>query len=466
MNETKSPCVTQWRALFLVALCAASSAARADLHSASQAYAKKDFVAAFNEFRALAELGQPLAQHFLAVMYARGEGVALSNTNAHAWASLAVQRGETGAQEIVNLVEPQLTPTSLRLSKEIQEQYSPAKLSEHLMPKFLVNREFVDREPVRRDKTFIPQYPIDAQRQGIQGQVYIEFVVAADGRARMPRILFALPQKVFDSAARESVLRTSFVPARLNGAPVSSMSATYINFQMRDVSKDDYPDLLRFVKRTQTQAEAGDTNAQVTYAMLISGLPQVQKPFSEALPWFFKAAQSGNAYSQYQVGTALLQGRGCLCEETKGEIWLERAAQSDQPDAQVTLAEYLLKGTPSPESIASARIWLDRAVKSGHKNAKLYQAAFMATSPDAENRDPAMALKLISDVFPDFKDDPTTWEIRAASLAAEGQYPKAVKDQNAAIERATTLGWDLHPLQDRLASYLANRPWSGNLLSF
>ena len=454
------------RTMLMVFLCAASSAALADLHSASLAYEKKDYTTALNEFRALAELGQPQAQHYLAIMYARGEGAPLSNTNAHAWASLAVQRGETRAQAIINVLEPQLTPTSLRLSKEMQEQYSPAKLSEHLMPKFLINREYADRDPVKRDKIFIPQYPLNAQRRGIQGQIYIEYVVAADGHARMPRILFALPQKEFDAAARESVLRTTFLPARLNGTPVSSMSATYINFTMRDVSKEDYPDLLRFVKKTQAQAEAGDTDAQVMYAMMISGLPQVKKPFSDALPWFLKAAQSGSAYSQYQVGMALLQGRGCLCEETKGEIWLERAAQSDQPDAQVTLAEYLLKGTPGPESIASARVWLDRAVKSGHKNAKLYEAAFLATSPDAGNRDPAAALKLISDVFADFKDDPTTWEIRAASLAAGGQYPQAVKDETAAIKLATKLGWELHPLQDRLASYQANRPWSGNLLSF
>lgn len=454
------------RTLFAAAILVLSSVARADLYSASQAYAKKDYVAAFNEFRVLAQLGQPRAQHILAVMYARGEGVPVSNTNAHAWASLAVQRGETKAQEILDIVGPQLTPTSLRLSKEIQDQYSPAKLSERLMPKFLDNRDYADREPVKRDKAFIPSYPYIAQARGIQGQVYIEFVVAADGHARMPRVLFALPQNVFESAAREAVLRSTFLPARLNGTPVSSTAATYVNFVMRDTSKEDYPDLLRFVKRTRTQAEAGDISAQVTYAMMISGLPQVQQPFSQALPWFLKAAQSGSAYSQYQVGTALLLGRGCQCEETKGEIWLERAAQSDQPDAQVTLAEYLLKGTPTAESIASARVWLDRAVKSGHKNAKLYEAALLSTSPDSGNRDPALAQKLIADVFPDFKDDPTTWEVRAASLAAAGKFPSAVKDQTAAIDLATRLGWDVHALQERLASYQANQPWSGNLLAF
>ncbi len=43
-------------------LLVCGAAARADLATASRAYEKKDFSAAFAEFRALAELGQPIAQ--------------------------------------------------------------------------------------------------------------------------------------------------------------------------------------------------------------------------------------------------------------------------------------------------------------------------------------------------------------------------------------------------------------------
>ena len=92
--------------LVAVAAFLGSTPARADLYSATKAYEKGDFATAFQQFKELAELGQPHAQYNLAVMYTRGEGVAVSNTNAHAWASLAAQNGEARGKEIADKLEP------------------------------------------------------------------------------------------------------------------------------------------------------------------------------------------------------------------------------------------------------------------------------------------------------------------------------------------------------------------------
>jgi TPR repeat protein len=61
--------------LIAFVLVLATFPARADLYSAQVAYKKGDFATAFQQFKELAELGQPKAQLDLAVMYARGEGV-------------------------------------------------------------------------------------------------------------------------------------------------------------------------------------------------------------------------------------------------------------------------------------------------------------------------------------------------------------------------------------------------------
>jgi len=447
-----------------VILLVCSAAARADLGTAVRAYDKKDFSTAFAEFQALAELGQPDAQLNLAIMYARGEGTPISMTNAHAWASLAATNGQKRAASLVAQVAPELTPTSLKLSAEIQADYSPAKLNASLMPVLLDNREYADRDPVRRIKAFVPSYPPEAQNRGVQGQVYVEFKVAPDGRARMPRILMSVPQGTFDEAVRQSVFRTTFLPGRINGRPVATDTATFFTFRVVKTSSDDYPDLMRFAKATRKKAEEGDIGAQTLYGMMLAGLPQFEKPFSEALPWFLKAAQGGSPYSQYQPGTALLHGRGCLCEETKGEIWLEKAAQADQADAQVTLAEYLLKGSPSGKSVSSAKVWLERAARSGNPTAKLYLAAVLSTNGPSSVRDPSTALSLINDAMPTMKDDPTSFEVRAAALAATGDFAAAVRDEKRAVDIATLYGWDLGPLNERLTSYLAQKPWEGNLL--
>jgi outer membrane biosynthesis protein TonB len=102
-------------------------------------------------------------------------------------------------------LEPELTPNSLLVSADTQAQFGQAKLNERLLPHILRGREYEDRDPARPSKPFIPQYPAGAQEKGVQGEVFVEFVVAPDGRARMPRILYAVPAGYFESTVRDSV---------------------------------------------------------------------------------------------------------------------------------------------------------------------------------------------------------------------------------------------------------------------
>jgi TPR repeat protein len=127
-------------ATFAVALILSARPARADMYTATQAYDKGDFASAFQQFKELAELGQPIAQLNLAIMYGRGKGVAANATYAHAWGSLAAQNGEERGKAIAEELAASLTPTSLQVSSEIQAQYSQAKLNARLLPHVLNGR--------------------------------------------------------------------------------------------------------------------------------------------------------------------------------------------------------------------------------------------------------------------------------------------------------------------------------------
>src|ERR1700685_1907495 len=81
-------------AYITVAMLLVASPVQADLYSAHVAYEKHDYKKAFEEFKELAELGQPQAQYTLAVLYVRGEGIPTSLTYAHGWAALAGENGE------------------------------------------------------------------------------------------------------------------------------------------------------------------------------------------------------------------------------------------------------------------------------------------------------------------------------------------------------------------------------------
>jgi TonB family protein len=315
-------------------------------------------------------------------------------------------------------------------------------------------------------KPYLPSYPRAAERKGVQGETYVEFVVAPDGHPRLPRILYSVPSGYFEEYVRESIMRSTYLPARINGQPISATRSMLYNFKMQSISIHDYGDLAHRVEQAKAKAEAGDVSAQMLYGMMIAGLPQLNQTYDKAVPWFLKAAQAGVPYAQFQIGTGLLNGRGCQCEEIKGEIWLEKAAQADQADAQVSLAEYLLRGKPSAESLQGAMVWLERAAKQGNASGELLLSSILAANPFQDIRDPARALSLTDALQRTYKEDPSFWEIRAAAFASRDDYGAATKAQTQAVTEATRLGWDLRPLQQRASLYAAHQPWHGDLLNF
>jgi uncharacterized protein len=441
--------------------------ARADLVSASAAYAKGDYAKAFNDFRELAELGQPTAQLDLAVMYARGEGTRQSDIYAYAWASLAAQNGLEKARVAAEKLRPMLAPGSEKVAADIAAQFGNAVLDARLNPKIVESEAANLGDPHRCHplRSYTNVYPLEARARGIEGNVYIEFTLMPDGRSRMPRIIYSVPEGVFDSATREALLHSEFATAPAGQQPAPC--TIFFQFLLGGgKSSSEYPGLEGFVTKTRKSAEAGDPGSQMLYGMLLVGLPQLHKPRSEALPWFLKSAQSGVPIAQFQVGYSLLKGWGCDCDVNKGLDWLRRAAQSGQPAAEVTLAMYALRGNPDEERLRQAKLWLEQAAASGNRDGKLYLAALLAASVGEQARDPKRALTLVNEVFRGVDDDPTAYEIRAAAQASAGEIKDAIQSEKKALVLAQRLKWDVTPMNDRLAHYTASQPWYGTLLEF
>lgn len=71
-----------------------------------------------------------------------------------------------------------------------------------------------------------PTYPIQAQLNGVEGYVTIEFTIQPDGTAANPSIVKAHPRRVFNSAAIQAILRSKFKPKVVNGKAIP-VRATY-----------------------------------------------------------------------------------------------------------------------------------------------------------------------------------------------------------------------------------------------
>lgn len=440
-------------AFLLMALL--SHVAQADLISAQNAFKNGDYEAAAKEYRAMAELGNPIAQYDLAVLYLNGQGLKQSELNAYAWSSLAADAGYAPARTLADKLRPKLAPGSEKIAREIVAPYDRAALDAEIMPQI---KDDPDNKARCRILSFPKiEYPDDAERKGVSGNVFMEFTAAPDGSARNPRIVYAVPPGEFDAKARALTLGAHF--------PGGS-GAVHCHFMFRfEISGDVwYPELHSFAEKTLKSANEGDPDAQFLYGIMLAGLPQMNKSYKDALPWFLKAAQNGQAAAQYQVGSSLLFGIGCQCEVNKGEVWLRRAAEAGQPDAQVTLGTYALRGEPGAAEMKMAQLWFERAVAGDASEGRYYLAALLAAAPDSQVRDPARALRLLEQLKREREGNPSIAEIRAAAQAAAGDFSAAKSTENQAIAQAKRLKWDLGPLKERLARYESRQPWFGNLL--
>src|SRR4029450_3665784 len=82
----------------------ATPVAAGPFEDAAAAYGKGDYATALQLFRPLADQGTARAQAVLGVMYANGQGVPKSDTEAMKWYQLAADQGDAGAQTALGVI--------------------------------------------------------------------------------------------------------------------------------------------------------------------------------------------------------------------------------------------------------------------------------------------------------------------------------------------------------------------------
>jgi TonB family protein len=131
----------------------------------------------------------------------------------------ALFTSSTTAQSAVNATAP--APSSADL---LPENPAPRVIDGHvLQPSDRFN-------PCHLTYRVDPTYPLDAQRQGIQGTVKIHLVIAADGSVQGEQLISGPPQLV--SAALDAAKYWRYFPALLNGQPISTQQDIEIAFQL------------------------------------------------------------------------------------------------------------------------------------------------------------------------------------------------------------------------------------------
>ena len=442
-----------------------SSLAHGDLYTANAAYQAKDFPRAFELYRELAELGHAETQETLAIMYIQGEGVKRDNILGYAWAALALeQRPSEMAQRIYDQLNPHITESGRKTAEELRAKFGKDALQKSILG--------IEKIPDASKKVWCKvkapanpanYFPPGPAEKGVSGFAIIDARVFSDGRDHDPRAKRLIPAQPFDGPAMLLSMNSLFSPQIGNGSAEPCTILFKVKFTARSArtSKTVEPDLNAIKKR----AVSGNPDSQLVYGLLLQnadGPPSGEVP----LDWIIKAAQAGNSFAQYVVGHEQLNSFMVEANEAKGIFWLDKAARAGDNDAQLDLANYYLRDASNFVNVRKAVELLGRAVEGNRPEARFYLSALLASSPDAEVRNPKRALEIIGKDRGIYELNPIAWEIRAAAHAHLGEFDEASDLEKRAIRMAKALHWNTAPLEARLAAYQGKKSWTGDLLAF
>ncbi|MDO4628836.1 MAG: SEL1-like repeat protein, partial [Planctomycetia bacterium] len=130
-----------------------------------------------------------------------------------------------------------------------------------------------------------------------------------------------------------------------------------------------------------TAAEAGDVRAMIHvgdcwlegYATDIESSSDSEK---QALRWFQKAGEKGDAEGQYRTAMCCFDGIGMSKNTEVGEYWLQLAVATEYPDALFSLGKMRVEGTPLEMNVSVGIELLERAETLGNEDASTFLADY------------------------------------------------------------------------------------------
>jgi hypothetical protein len=336
--------------LFAAALLG-SAGAYADFQQAMQDYNAGRYDAAHGEFLALAELGDCSSQFNLGAMALKGQGGPRDSASGAGWLQAAAGNG---CEQLVNkrlaALSAGLSSADASTAAAIVGRYGHEAL--RVQGVFDPDFSCADTLAPRVLSAPEPDYPQQPAGQRQQALVITALTIGADGFARDPEVLLAVPEQRFAAAAIEAWLNSRFAPAMRNGHPVAYRLQTKQVFAVQGAGPLAQ---LEPLQQARSAAAAGDTQGEYLLGLAATFESSLGLTSARASGMLLSAARAGGPQAQYWVGSQLRATAECH-PRADGAIWLTHAAAGGDAAAQVLLASELLRGTPAATTCAST--WL------------------------------------------------------------------------------------------------------------
>ncbi len=146
------------------------------------------------------------------------------------------------------------------------------------------------------------------------------------------------------------------------------------------------------VKWFRKAAEQGDADAQFNLAVCYENGEGVRQDFAEAVKWYCKAAEQGNAAAQNNLGECYYYGRSVAQDYAEAVKWYSMAAEQGNASAQFNLALCYLNGKGVKQDNAEAVKWFRKAAEQGDAGAQ-FNLALCYEDGEGVRQDNAEAVK-------------------------------------------------------------------------
>ena len=118
------------------------------------------------------------------------------------------------------------------------------------------------------------------------------------------------------------------------------------------------------------KAESGDAESQFLLGSAYDKGDEVERDFGKAVGWYFKAAGQGNVDAQFNLGVSYEQGQGVERDLKTAVKWYHKAANQGDSDAQFNLGETYEEGRGIEQDFDEAVNWFRKAAEQGDSEAQ------------------------------------------------------------------------------------------------
>ncbi len=126
------------------------------------------------------------------------------------------------------------------------------------------------------------------------------------------------------------------------------------------IGSNDYQQT-KWLPQIRNAAEQGDAYAQFLIGLNI--YKYTTKDYNEAIKWFLKAGEHGDASAQLVLGRCYYEGQGTAKDYNEAMRWWCKAAEQGIPKAMVEIANLYIKGYGVKEDKKEAMRWWSKAVE-------------------------------------------------------------------------------------------------------